>query len=109
MPRLTFRGIDPHLVKDVTAELIPQLASLLETTEDNFTVDVLAATSFADGREIETFPFIEFGWFDRGQAVQDQAAHLMDAAFKAEGLEALEIVFIAYDRRAYYADGAHFG
>lgn len=108
MPQLTIRGIQPELVSQVSKILIPELAEILATTCDNFTIDIISTTSFYLGRTVETFPFIEIGWFDRGQEIQDATASLVDKAFKQVGVPSLEIVFTIFNRTAYYADGQHY-
>ncbi len=108
MPQLTIRGIAPERVAQVSRPLIDQLASLLETEAENFTLDLLPTASFFCGEQVPTFPFVLVGWFDRGQEVQDQAASIIDSAFKQVGVAELEIAFTLFSKTAYYANGQHY-
>jgi len=107
MPQLTIRGIEKDILAKGTHQLVPKLAVAMQADEEDFTVDALSVESYYKGKSIATFPFIQVGWFDRGQDVQDACAKLIDEEFKALGVDALEIVFVAFERRCYYADGQH--
>lgn len=108
MPQLTIRGISQEKVGLVVKDLIPQLALEMATTTDNFTLDVLSTMSFNAQGPCETFPFVQVGWFDRGQVVQDRVAKLIDTTFTQAGIPALEVVFVAFKTTDYYAEGEHF-
>lgn len=108
MPQLTIRGIAPEVVQGVSATLMPKLALCMAASLEDFTLDVLQTLSFSGGNPVATYPFVEVGWFERGQTVQDEAARLIDSAFKAAGIGSLEIVFKVFPKTAYYSDGAHY-
>lgn len=116
MPQLTIRGISHEIVSDVSRILIPKLASIISQaseadsslTVDDFTLDVLETKSYVNGHIVTTYPFIEVGWFRRSQEIQDQAAMEIDRCFKSAGIAQLEIVFTAFERNCYYADGEHY-
>ena len=108
MPQLTIRGINKDIVAAVIQTLLPELAIEMATTDDNFTVDVLTVESFNGQGVCATFPFIQVGWFDRGQMVQDKVAKLIDTSFTQAGVPAIEVVFVTFKTTDYYAEGEHF-
>lgn len=108
MPQLTLRGITPQQAAQASRILAPELAALLNCPEDYFTFDCLAITSFFGGEPAATAPFIDLLWFDRGKALQDQAAVTITEAFRQAGVENLEICFRASARGDYYGDGVSY-
>lgn len=108
MPQLTIRGISKKTVKETSTELIKRLSEVMESPEDYFTLDVLKVKSFVNGYEADTFPFIEVGWFDRGQEVKDKAAIIIYEEFKRNGVDELEIYFKNFDKVSYYSNDEHY-
>ncbi len=109
MPQLTFRGFAPPQVAEATHHLAARLAAVLNCPEDYFTFDCLNVLSFSGGHSVSTAPFIEVLWFDRGKAVQDEAAKILNAAFVEMGMEDVEICFKAVAPAAYYGNGLPYG
>lgn len=109
MPHLLFRGVPALSLRSIAPELVQELAVLCNCGVDNFTVECLETTSIygghADGR---SFPFIEIGWFERGQEVRDRFAAIVHRYMeKLESGEA-EIAFRTYSENAYYIEGKPF-
>lgn len=108
MPQLTIRGIEPGQVQAVVAELVEDLAKIMDSPTDYFTIDCISTISFENGHLAPTFPFVQVGWFDRGQHIQDLSAKAIDRHFKSAGIEALEVVFIPFIENNYYSGGQHY-
>lgn len=108
MPQLTLRGIGTEQVETVSGPLAAELAVLLDCPEDYFTFDCLTTLSFFGGRQVDTAPFIDVLWFDRGTALQDQTAAAITAAFEKVGVKGLEICFRAAEKKDYYGDGVSY-
>ena len=108
MPQLTFRGIDPEQVASASAVLPEQLAAVLACPQDYFTFDCLALASFFGGQPVQTAPFIEVLWFDRGKAVQDKAAEVITQVLRNCGCQELEICFKPVPTSAYYGNGVSY-
>lgn len=108
MPQITARGITPLQATQISKPLIAQLAHLLDIPKEDFTFDVICTQTFFMGEEVDTFPFVQVGWFDRGAALRSATAKQIDNAFKQAGVPALEIVFIDFERDHYYSDGEHY-
>lgn len=109
MPQLTFRGFAPPQVAEASCDLAPRLAALLNCPEDYFTFDCINVLSFFGGHSVPTAPFIEILWFDRGKALQDEAAQVITTLFKELGVEEIEICFKAVLPSAYYGNGIAYG
>lgn len=108
MPQITARGITPLQAMQISKPLIVQLAHLLDVPKEDFTFDVICTQTFFMAEEVDTYPFVKVGWFDRGAKLRDATAKQIDKAFKQAGVSSLEIVFIDFERDHYYTDGDHY-
>lgn len=82
MPHLRFRAVTENCVQTMSEELPGILAPVLKTSEDNFSFELVATTYFEKGSKTNSYPFIEFLWFDRGQEVQDKCAAILTEKVK---------------------------
>lgn len=105
MPQLTIRGVEAELAAAVSKSLVEELAAICGCGTDNFTIDCLSVTSVFDGKAVQTFPFVEVAWFDRGRGVRDRFAEAVTRHLRRAGVEELEIAFTQYAEDAYYIDG----
>ncbi|WP_042164250.1 DUF1904 family protein [Paenibacillus gorillae] len=106
MPQLTFRGVPADKLLTVSEALATELAAICECGTDNFTMDVLQTTSVYGGSSSDTsYPFVEIGWFERGQAVRDQVAAAVTARLQEIGIADSEIAFRVYREDSYYING----
>lgn len=108
MPQLTIRGVSEEIVARSSGPLVEALAKICQAETLDFTVDLIRTQSFFAGKEVATFPFVEVGWFDRGQQVQDAAAKCIDTILKHQGIEQVEVVFKVFEKKNYYCDGDHY-
>lgn len=109
MPQLTFRGVEKELVRIASEKLPHELAELCQCSLDSFTFDVVETISYFKGVQTPTYPFIQVGWFDRGQEVKDRFASTIYQCFMELGIEEIETVFINFDKESYYANEKHYG
>ncbi|CAM4487623.1 DUF1904 family protein [Paenibacillus tarimensis] len=105
MPQLTVRGIPSSLMAAISLPLVEELAILCECGTDNFTVDCIETASVMGGKRVDTFPFIEVAWFDRGRDVRDRFAEAISRHARLAGVAELEIAFKVYQPDAYYING----
>jgi len=105
MPQLITRGIPVEAMRSVSAALVEELASICDCGTDNFTIDCLAVESVFDGKRVDTYPFIEVAWFDRGRSVRDRFAEAVFRHVRQAGVPELEIAFKTYTEDAYYING----
>lgn len=107
MPHLRFRAVEAHTVESLVPTLLNKLSSLLSTSRNAFTFELINTQYFAEG---EVYPMVEVLWFGREQQTQDQVAQVItDQMRQLLGADAhVAIVFIPLQRTAYYLDGQHF-
>lgn len=105
MPQLTIRGISVQTIKAISGPLVEELASICECGTDNFTLDCLAVTSVFGGETVETYPFIEVAWFERGGVVRYRFAEAVTRHVRLAGVTDVEVAFKVYREDAYYVSG----
>ncbi|MBO7747697.1 DUF1904 family protein [Paenibacillus sp. MWE-103] len=108
MPQLIMRGVDLAEVMKISTALVEELAQICRCGKDNFTLDVLNATSVSEGAIVPTFPFVEVAWFDRGREVQDAVATAITNHLLTTGIPEVEVAFKVYRETHYYANGQPF-
>ncbi|MGL4751168.1 MAG: DUF1904 family protein, partial [Aeromonadaceae bacterium] len=74
MPHLRFRGIEREALMQLSGPLVEQLSALTGAPVAHFTIERVQTEFIISGEAVAGYPFVELMWFDRGQAVQDQAA-----------------------------------
>lgn len=105
MPQLTVRGVSSETLVQVSRELIEELAQICECGTDNFTLDYLPVVSVFGGEVVQTYPFVEVAWFERGQVVQDKLAAALTCHLQQAGVAEVEVAFKVYRETAYYING----
>jgi hypothetical protein len=108
LPQLTIRGIDPERVISISEKMVQQLADVCGCGTDNFTVDCLQTVSVMDGKRVDTFPFVEVAWFERGPQTRDRIADTITNHFLLAGVPEMEIAFKVYTEDVYYINGVRF-
>lgn len=109
MPHLRIRAVQKEKMQQLSRSLIPELAKLLNSPEDNFTLELIASDFFHQGQETASYPFVEILWFARPQILQDQTARLITDQLRSL-TQAVDIVvvFQTLEKSAYYENGNHF-
>lgn len=109
MPHLRFRALPPETVAKLSAQLPRELAPLMNTTEDNFTIERIETHFYRDGAPSDGDPFVEVLWFDRGAEVRDRAARAITERVRALApAPFIAVVFTAIPPEAYYENGSPF-
>lgn len=109
MPHIRIRALTKEQVQTLSQTLAKELAPLMSTTEDNFSIERVETEFFANGKSVEGDPTIEVAWFDRGQDVQDQSAKLITSKVsELSKSTSICIIFTALPKSAYYENGGHF-
>ena len=111
MPHLRFRGIEREALMQLSGPLVEQLSSLTGAPVAHFTIERVQTEFIISGEAVAGYPFVELMWFDRGQAVQDQAASLITEQVKAQVGATVDVAVIVLPltRSAYYDNGQHYG
>lgn len=109
MPHLRFRALDEKHVQYLSESLVAPLAKAMNTTEDNFTFELVNTRFFYKKKEVESYPFVEVLWFSRGKEVQLRAAMVITDHVKVVSKAAdVVVVFRALPEADYYENGQHF-
>ncbi|RXT07244.1 DUF1904 family protein [Ammoniphilus sp. CFH 90114] len=106
MPLLVVRGIKPEQMMVISESLIEDLAVICECELDNFTIECLHTTAVFSGKIVESFPFIEVSWFERGQETRDRFARTVANHVQSLGIKEIEIAFNTYREDSYYVNGS---
>jgi hypothetical protein len=105
LPQLTIRGIAPERVMAISEALVQELADVCGCGTDNFTFDCLETVSVMNGKRVDTYPFIEVAWFDRGAQTRDRFAETITKHLLSAGVLEAEIAFKVYSEDGYYING----
>lgn len=105
MPHILFRGVEAETLSQVSESLAQELAEICACGTDNFTFECLNTTVVFGGDISAPYSFIQVGWFERGDEVRDRFAEAVTRKVKSLGVAEVEVVFIAYEEKAYYIDG----
>jgi hypothetical protein len=109
MPHIRFRALKEDQVRQLSSELCPVLASAIQTSEDNFTFELVGTQFFVQGKTTDSYPFVEVLWFARSQDLQDQCARLITEKVKTiSNAEDVIVVFSILEKSSYYENGTHF-
>lgn len=108
MPQIVFKGIEKEAVRKISGNVVKELKDIIEVPSDWFTVEYLPVTYFFNGEEVDSDPFIQVNWFDRGLEVQDKVAFALTDIVKSEGYDEVTVVFNNFDKRSYYENKEHF-
>lgn len=112
MPHLRLRSLSDEAVMALSISLPQELAKVLNTSEDHFTVEKVVTTFYRQGAAVpdgQGDPMVECQWFDRGVNVRDAAAKKVTELVKAyTKSEYIAVVFIDLPKDSYYENGVHF-
>lgn len=109
MPHIRCRALTMEQVEKLSATLPKMLAPVIQTPEDNFTVERIETLFFQGGQTTQSFPFVEVHWFPRTQEVQNETAlHITKEVRRITGAEDIVVVFQKLEKSAYYENGQHF-
>lgn len=108
MPRLKITGLEVEKVKKVSKGMIDDLQQIIDCPRDYFILECINSSFVMDGEVVQTYPFIEVAWFDRGQDVQDKAAKAITKHLHEAGCPNVDVIFTVLEEKKYYENGDHF-
>lgn len=109
MPHIRIRALSETTVQKLSLELPKELAEMLQTSIDNFTIEKVATQFYKDGAPIEGGPMIEVLWFDRGQEMKNSCAkRITELVQKHTNADFIAVVFTALPKDSYFENGEHF-
>lgn len=109
MPHIRVRGLKADLVQKLSTELNAELARILNTSPDNFTLELVPTQFFSKGAAHAGDPFIEVLWFERTAAERDACARWLTEQVKrlAGGVD-VAVVFVPIAKADYFENGTNF-
>ncbi len=109
MPHLRFRGVSEPQLLAISRDLVTDLAALITSARDNFTLELVASPFIFDGQRQQVDPMVEVLWFARSQEVQDGCAQAITRHLRATGeTRDIDVFFVAAVPSAYYCNGVHY-
>lgn len=108
MPQIKFRGVKSEKITNISKALVDELHQIIECPKDYLTIEVIQSTFISDGEVVDGYPYVEIGWFDRGQEVQDRVAKSITYLLQKVGYENVDIMFTTFKKESYYENGKHF-
>lgn len=105
MPHLVARGLSVEQLCTISQSLVDELAVACGCGRDNFMLECLPVVSVFDGRQVETFPFIEVAWFERGHVIRNRVAAILTEHVRSLGIAEVEVAFRTYREDSYYING----
>jgi hypothetical protein len=108
MPQIKIRSIEIKEICSISTQLINELERIIKCPRSYFTVEHVPSTFISDGNIVAGYPFVEVGWFDRGQEIEDKVALSITKCVQSLGYENVDVVFTALKQNDYYENGEHF-
>ncbi|AZZ37349.1 DUF1904 domain-containing protein [Bdellovibrio sp. qaytius] len=112
MPHIRIRALRDSDVKQLSQVLPGELSQIMNTPEDNFTVEKLPTVFYRAGVVVpdgEGDPMIEIHWFDRGPEVKSTVAkRVTDLVRTCSKSEYIAVVFFDLPKSNYFENGIHF-
>jgi len=108
MPHVRFRALQSEQVSNLSKTLVRDLATIIKTSEDNFTFELVQTQFFSQGQAANGYPFVEVLWFERTPEIQQQVATLITESIKKLIDADVAVVFQPLLQKNYFENGQHF-
>jgi hypothetical protein len=109
MPHIRFKSVSDKHMKTLSKSLPKPLAQAMETTEDNFSFELMEHQYYAQGKKVKSYPFVEISWFERSQDCKTKSAKIItDQIRKLTKADDIAVVFIPIEKSDYFENGKSF-
>jgi phenylpyruvate tautomerase PptA (4-oxalocrotonate tautomerase family) len=108
MPHLRIRGMASTQVQALSENLEAELAVIIGTSIDNFTIELEPSLYFQNGNPLDGYPFIEIHWFARTAEVKQKVAAHITERVKRITIGDVAVVFKSLEKSDYFENGTHF-
>lgn len=112
MPHIRTRNLTEANVRILSQRLPKELAQMMSTAEDNFTVEKINTVFYRNGQPVpdgEGDPMIEIHWFDRGHEIKAGAAKkTTELVYELTQAQYIAVVFFDLPKTDYFENGKHF-
>lgn len=112
MPHIRIRAMTDSDVNSLSRVLPKELSQIMNTPEENFTVEKINSTFYRDGVIVPDGmgdPMVEVHWFDRGAEMKSVTAKkITELVRRHSKSEYIAIVFFDLPKTDYFENGEHF-
>jgi len=109
MPHIRFKSVPDKHMKSLSKSLPKPLAKAMETTEDNFSFELIENQYYANGKKVKSYPYVEVHWFERSQDCKNKSAKLItDQIRKLTKAEDIAVIFIPIEKSNYFENAKSF-
>jgi phenylpyruvate tautomerase PptA (4-oxalocrotonate tautomerase family) len=109
MPHIRIRGINPEQALKFSETFKAEAATIVNTSADNFTIELIETKFFHEGTIDPGYPFIEVLWFERPQEVKDRfATHITERMRRVTNAKDVAVLFVPLQKEDYFENGNHF-
>ncbi len=109
MPHIRLKCISEKNVKALSKTLPKELAKAMDTSEDNFSFELIPNTFYTNGKSIKSYPFIEVHWFERSQETKIRSTRIITNQTKAlTKAKDIVVVYIPIEKSDYFENGKNF-
>lgn len=109
VPHIRIRSVSEKNVQALSKKLPKDLAKAMETTEDNFSFELISTKYFSNGKAKKSYPYIEVHWFERTQEIKQRSANIItDLVRSLTKAEDIAVVFTPIQKSDYFENGKSF-
>ncbi len=109
MPHIRFRSLSDTQVAMLSKALPKELATAMETSEDNFTFELISTQYFSDGKASPSYPFTEVYWFERSQEIKERSAKIITSKIhEMTQSQDIAVIFVPIQKSDYFENGKSF-
>ena len=109
MPHIRFKSVLVQHMKSLSKSLPKPLAKAMETTEDNFSFELVENQYYSNGKKSKSYPYVEVHWFERSQDCKINSAKIItDQIRKLTKAEDIVVVFIPIEKNNYFENAKSF-
>ncbi|MES2769099.1 MAG: DUF1904 family protein [Bdellovibrionota bacterium] len=109
MPHIRLKCISEKNVKSLSKTLPKELARAMDTSEDNFSFELVPNTFYTNGKSTKSYPFIEVHWFERSQDIKVKSTKIITDQIKAlTKAKDIVVVYIPIEKSDYFENEKNF-
>lgn len=102
MPQIIIKGVASEDIKNMSKELVSDLAVICDTTEDNFIFEEVNDSYYSYGEKTKMYPLVEIKMFDRGSDVEKSMYFSIRNYLESKDYEDIEVYFIHLKNSSYF-------
>lgn len=109
MPHIRIKSVPVEHMKSLSKNLPKPLSKAMETTEDNFSFELVENQYYSNGKKSKSYPYVEVHWFERSQDCKINSVKIItDQIRKLTKAEDIAVVFVPIEKSNYFENGKSF-